>query len=264
MARKKLRNHHEEEEHIDETWLIPYADLLTLLLALFIVLFSMRSEDQLKTNAMIKSLYKAFNTISVFDTTSGGKSPTNVSFTDDEVKNKPLPNEKDSQNVKSITDQKKDIQDLTEEKKLQELLKKLQQYINKYHLNAEISLTDMKEGIQITLKDRIIFDSGSDHLKSNFIPILNDIAKMLGTVDNSIIIEGHTDNRPIHSSLFPSNWELSGARALSVVHYFQNKNIPPTRMRYVGYGEYKPAYPNNTSANQESNRRVNIIILRKD
>lgn len=261
MSKKKRLNFHEEDEHIDETWLIPYADLLTLLLALFIVLFSMRSEDKQKSDAMMEALYKAFNTVSVFDTTSGGQTPSNNSNTNNIIRPKPeqIPN----QNANTAANEKNQETTNTDEKKLQELMKKLQAYIDQNHLNAEVSLNDLKEGIQITLKDRIVFDSGSDHLKSNFIPTMDDIAKMLQTVDNSIIIEGHTDNQPIHSSQFPSNWELSGARALSVVHYFQSKGIDPIRLKFTGYGEYKPMVPNDTPQHREANRRVNIIILRK-
>lgn len=244
MAKKKHHNNH-EEEHIDESWLIPYADLLTLLLALFIVLFSMRSEDQAKSDAMLESLYKAFNSVSVFETDSGGQTPSSTSQT------KPSPETKSTDLVGE------------EEKKLQDLMKQLQQYIDQNQLNAEITLTDLQEGIQISLKDRIVFDSGSDTLKQNFVPILDGIGGMLKAVDHSIIIEGHTDNKPIHSSKFPSNWELSGARALSVLHYFQSKNIDPSRLSYTGFGEVKPLNPNDTSENREANRRVNIIILRK-
>ncbi|NRD79369.1 OmpA family protein [Bacillus sp. BRMEA1] len=263
MSRKKRHNHHEEEEHIDETWLIPYADLLTLLLALFIVLFSMRSEDKSKMDAMIQSLYTAFNTISVFDTNSGGQSPSNTGLTTKQNTPGSIASQNSSANAKQILNQNKNQTESTDEQKLQEFMKQMQQYIDQNHLNAEIHLTDLQEGIQITLKDSIIFDSGSDQLKANFTPILDNIAKMLQTVDNSIIIEGHTDNQPIHSTQFISNWELSGARALSVVHYLQSKSINPQRMRYTGYGEYKPIYPNDTPAHREANRRVNIIVLRK-
>jgi chemotaxis protein MotB len=263
VARKKRHNKQEEEEHLNETWLIPYADLLTLLLALFIVLFSMRSEDKTKMDAMMESLYKAFNTISVFETNSGGQTPSYSSFTENKTKPNPIPNQNPNAYPKQLSNTDQDKAGSDNERKLQEFMKKMQQYIDQNHLNAEIHLTDLQEGIQITLKDRIIFDSGSDHLKPNFTPILDNIAKMLQTVDNSIIIEGHTDNQPIHSSQFPSNWELSGARALSVVHYLQTKNINPIRLRYTGYGEYKPIYPNDTPAHREANRRVNIIVLRK-
>lgn len=253
MAKRKRLDDH-ESDHIDESWLIPYADLLTLLLALFIVLFSMRSEDQAKATAIIESLYNAFNTVSVFETNSGGQTPSNTNYTDQTPVPSPMPEPEKKPESGELS---------AEEQKLQDLYSKLQQYIDEHQLNAVISLTDLTEGIQITFKDTIVFDPGSAHLKENFTPILGDIAKMLSTTDNPINIEGHTDNRPMNSAEFPSNWELSSARALSVVHYFQSKSIDPNRLRFTGYGEFKPIAPNDTDANREANRRVNIVILRK-
>lgn len=264
MARKKRSSKHVHEEHTDESWLIPYSDLLTLLLALFIVLFSMRSEDKAKMQAMVESLYNAFNTVSVFETNSGGQTPSNTSFTSNQAQQKPMPNEDKLPEPTPKTGLNAQSKGTDEnEKRLQELMKKLQTYINEKHLNANISLTDIGDGIQITLKDKIVFDSGSDKLKRYCFPILNNIASLVQSVDNPIIIEGHTDNHPIHSSLFKSNWELSGARALSVLHYFQDKGISPNRLRYIGYGEFKPLFKNDTPAHREENRRVNITILRK-
>lgn len=256
MAKKRHHDSH-EEEHVDESWLLPYADLLTLLLALFIVLFSMRAEDSAKSNAMLESLYKAFNSVTIFESNSGGQLPDNSTLTDKDAEKDVVPEVK----PKPEPEVKPPISE--DEKKLQDLMAKLQKYINQNKLNASISLTDTEEGIKITLKESISFDSGSDQLKSGFIPILSKISGLLKTVDHSIIIEGHTDDRPIRSSRFPSNWELSGARAASVLHFFQTKNIDPNRLSYTGYGEFKPLKPNNTSENRAANRRVNIIILRK-
>jgi chemotaxis protein MotB len=253
VVRQKRHKRHEEEEHMDESWLIPYADLLTLLLALFIVLFAMRTEDKGKMDALMKSFYNAFNTVSVFDTDSGGQKPT------DKTDSNPLPKpEEPEQN-----EQPEPNQNSEDEKNLQEFMKNMQKYIDDNGLSAEIRLTDLQEGIQITLKDTIIFDSGSDRLLANFTPTLDSIANMLKTIDNSIIVEGHTDDKPIHSSQFPSNWELSGSRALSVVHYLQMKDVNPIRLSYTGYGEFKPIYLNDTPEHREANRRVNFIVLRK-
>jgi chemotaxis protein MotB len=256
VAKKRHHDSH-EEDHVDESWLLPYADLLTLLLALFIVLFSMRAEDSEKSNAMLESLFKAFNSVTIFDSSSGGQLPDNSTLTDKDTEKDVVPE------VKPDTETEVNPPISEDEKKLQDLMAKLQQYINQNKLNASISLTDMQEGIKITLKESISFDSGSDQLKSDFIPILSKISGLLKTVDHSIIIEGHTDNQPIRSSRFPSNWELSGARAASVLHFFHNRNIDPNRLSYTGYGEFKPIQPNNSSENRAANRRVNIIILRK-
>lgn len=256
MARKKKLKENHEEEHIDETWLIPYADLLTLLLALFIVLFSMRSEDVEKTNAMFDSLNNALNNFVIFEGSGSEEKPSPQSnqqkSSDGEEKNN-----KNSNIPAGVSVNDKD------EQKLQDLMTELQNHIDQNNLNAEVTLYDITEGIQITLKDRIVFDSGSDNIKVNFIPSLDEITRIIKRLDNPIIIEGHTDNKPIHTSRFTSNWELSGARAAAVLHYFQNNGISPNRLSFTGYGEFKPIAPNDTPENRELNRRVNIIVLRK-
>jgi chemotaxis protein MotB len=259
VAKKKRHKHH-EDEHVDESWLLPYADLLTLLLALFIVLFSMRSEDEAKATAMMESLYTAFNSISVFDTDSGGQTPSNNSNTSNVIIPDEIPEPEEE--VEPESEPEKEVEGNVVEEQLQELMAKLQKYVDENGLEAEISLTDLQEGIQITLKDKIVFDSGSNKLKSEFIPTLNDIATMLSTLEQPIVIEGHTDNKPINNSKFPSNWELSASRALSVLHYFQGKGIDPHLLRFSGYGEYQPLYPNDSAKNREANRRVNITVLR--
>lgn len=258
MARKKKLKEEHEDEHIDESWLVPYADILTLLLALFIVLFSMRSEDIEKTNAMFNSLNKALNTIVIFDSSSGGQDPGNPN---------PKSTEADTEDEKKPENEQPPAGKTPvlnkDEQNLQELLSELQEHIDQNNLQNEISLDDISQGIQITLKDRIVFDSGSDHIKQNFIPSLDEITRILQRLDNAIIVEGHTDNKPIHNSKFQSNWELSGARAAAVVHYLQNSGISPTRLRFTGAGEYQPVAPNDSDQNRQKNRRVSIIVLRK-
>jgi chemotaxis protein MotB len=260
MAKRKKKEKR-EDEHISESWLIPYADLLTLLLALFIVLFSMGSDDVQKANAIFQSLNNALNTFIIFD--SSGEEPNNSNQQNSDTKTG-TDEKKENKDEKNTGTPPKGISaNDKEEQKLQDLMTNLEDHIEQNNLDGEMNLTNITEGIQITLKDRIVFDSGSDHIKDNFIPILDEITKLLMKLDNPIIIEGHTDNRPIHNSRFPSNWELSGARAAAVLHYFQNHGIDPTRMRFTGYGEYQPIAPNDTPENREANRRVNIIVLRK-
>lgn len=266
MTRKKKLQENNEEEHTDETWLIPYSDLLTLLLALFIVLFSMRSDDVDRTNLLFDSLNEALNTFMLFEGSGGEQSPVDPNKQpvtgNDRSEEKPSGTE-DEQDAKDKKPHKGTSVNDKNEQQLQDLMNDLQEHIEENNLKAEITLNDINEGIQITLKDRIVFDSGSDHIKDNFIPSLDEFTRILTKLDNPIIIEGHTDNRPIHNSRFTSNWELSGARAAAVLHYFQNNGINPNRLRFTGYGEYKPIAGNDTAENRELNRRVNIIVLRK-
>ncbi|MBP1931449.1 flagellar motor protein MotB [Ammoniphilus resinae] len=243
-----MRRRRREEQHDEgsERWLITYADMITLLMVFFIVLYSMSNIEKEKADSLIESMYNAFNHVSVFDTTSGGKEPT----TEKMSMEAPVPSTMPTKPSPS-------------EAALQGLKQKLQEYVNEHDLNLVIDLTENPKGVQLTLKDVILFDLGQANLKPDFLHTLDDIIGLLSVVDNPINIEGHTDNRPIRSGQFPSNWELSSARALAVLHHFEKKGISPERLQFTGYGEYHPVYPNDTAEHRQANRRVNIVILRK-
>jgi chemotaxis protein MotB len=245
MSKRRRRMHEEHEEHIDESWLVPYADILTLLLALFIILYASSSIDQEKYQAIMETFQSEFTGTSNPDKQEG-------------LTTAPLP--PDQQQV--VPPKKEEKEDKTDAG-LDELKQKLEKYINANKLNAVVTLEDTLRGVEVSIKDVVFFDSGSAVLKEHSFKTLNGIVGLINTVPNSISIEGHTDNEPIHTSTFRSNWELSAARAASVLHYFDKKNVDPKRMQFTGYGEYQPLVPNNTVKNQQANRRVTIVILRK-
>ena len=117
-------------------------------------------------------------------------------------------------------------------------------------------------GLVIRLNNAILFDSGSAEIKSEHEESLIVVANTIRSLDNYIRIEGHTDNIPINSDIYPSNWELSSARAASVVQLFINKcDFLPNKLVAVGYGEYKPVEDNSTARGREKNRRIDIIVL---
>jgi chemotaxis protein MotB len=244
---RKLRKNFEEEheEHIDESWLIPYADILTLLLALFIVLFAASNINQAKYEAIMKSFKSEFTGTKI-DSKSAGLSPTPSST------EKQLP----AQTV-TPTEEKKDPE-------LDQLKQKLAKYIADNHLQAIVTLEDTKRGVEISLKDFILFDSGKADLKVSSFKTLDALVGLIKTVQNPINIEGHTDNVPIGNAAFASNWELSAARAASVLHYFESKNIAENRLQFTGYGEFRPLFANDTAYHRQANRRVNIVILRNN
>ncbi|UKI40590.1 MAG: OmpA family protein [Candidatus Melainabacteria bacterium] len=112
------------------------------------------------------------------------------------------------------------------------------------------------------MKDTLLFDSASAEIKPNSLDTISDIANFLTTVDNPVIIEGHTDSIPIKNSIYATNWELSSARAINLIKYLtENYKLSPKRLSAVGYGEYAPIYDNTTNKGREKNRRVDIIIL---
>ena len=113
------------------------------------------------------------------------------------------------------------------------------------------------------LANPVLFGLGESELKPSAILVLHQVAVLLKDIPNAVLVEGHTDDKPISRGDFHSNWELSVARAFGVIRYFiEEENIPPQRLSAVGYGEYKPLYPNDTEENRAKNRRIEINIVR--
>jgi chemotaxis protein MotB len=248
---RKPRKHFEEEheEHIDESWLIPYADIMTLLLALFIVLFASSSINKSKYEALMDALKSEFSGTKIENHQTG------LSINPSSKKTETVP--KMQQHVQSNPPTRS-----KEEIELDQLKEKLEKYIADNGLNAVVTLEDTKRGVEVTLKEVILFDSGKANLKENSFHTMDGLVGLINTVPNPISIEGYTDNVPVGKSGFSSNWELSSARAVSVLHYFEEKKIAIERLQFTGYGESHPLYPNDTNEHRQENRRVTIVVLR--
>lgn len=125
-----------------------------------------------------------------------------------------------------------------------------------------VQVSQKQEGVYLTLSDKLLYDTGRAELKPNAMPIIDRVAGILKTTSFNLRVEGHTDNIPIHTPQFPSNWELSTARAVSVVRYLvEAKQIDPIRLSAVGYGEFKPVAPNDTPEGRQANRRVEMVLI---
>jgi chemotaxis protein MotB len=148
---------------------------------------------------------------------------------------------------------------------LEEALHKIEFYVKSNSLVEGAAAKFNKEGnIEISLKDGVLFDSGQALIKSRAKPILKKLGTIIKTMDNQVIIEGHTDNVPIISAKYRSNWELSSARALAVSKYFiENTHFSPKKISIQGFGEYKPVSSNATIAGKSKNRRVTIVVVKK-
>ncbi|WP_194190912.1 OmpA family protein [Clostridium chrysemydis] len=236
MARKKKKP--ESEGLKGDEWLGTYSDMVTLLLTFFILLYSMSSVDSEK----LKQLSKAFNQVMVG---TKGDSILQYDLYDGEV---PL--------VGGESDNK-DISDTA-----QSMYKGVKEFVKDNNLSDTVDITEDERGVILQLKDSILFQTGESKLKPESKDILNKINTLLKSVPNSIVVEGHTDNVPIHNSEYDSNWDLSTARAVTVVRYFiEEKGENPSRFSASGYGEYKPLVANNSDDNRSKNRRVNILIV---
>ncbi|OGS35016.1 MAG: hypothetical protein A2474_02065, partial [Elusimicrobia bacterium RIFOXYC2_FULL_34_12] len=140
----------------------------------------------------------------------------------------------------------------------------LEKFIKEKNLSEFAKVETNAQRVKISLSNPILFDSGSSDLKEEAIPALKEIAQLINTMDNPVIVEGHTDNVPMISKRFRSNFELSAARAFSVINYFiSSEKMSPSRFSTFGYGEYRPISPNDTENNRAKNRRIEINIIRK-
>lgn len=251
---KKRKQHH--DEHLDESWLIPYADLLTLLLALFIILFASSEMDSKKYDSIMRSLNSAF---------TGGSS----FFEQPEVvpvPGEPATKKKDADTTSEQTDlagaQRQQIQKETAE--LQELKQKLDQYIQDNKLSAQLETKLTNDMLMITIRDNALFASGSATVKPEAQKLAVTISDMLTQYQQyQIEVAGHTDNVPIRNAEFETNWDLSAKRALNFMKILlQNDNITADRFRAIGYGEYRPIDSNDSADGRSKNRRVEVSIIR--
>ncbi len=263
MARKK--KHEEHENH--ERWLVSYADFITLLFAFFVVMYSLSAVNEGKFRVLSESLVAAFSSspkslqpVQVGQTLKGPASPVSRL---DPLKappmvvapdlSKPVPPALPAPvEPPAITPRMQVIKDMADdiERAMGPLIK------------ADLLLVRRDSlWIEVEIKTSILFPSGSAQLQAQAKPILQKIAEILGKFPNAVHVEGFTDNVPINTLAFPSNWELSAARAASVVHLFMQAGMQPERMAAIGLGEYRPIADNSTEEGRNKNRRVVLVVL---
>src|SRR5271156_606914 len=258
MARKK-----KHEEHVNaEAWAIPYGDLVTLLFALFTVMYAMSSVNEGKFRVLSDSLIAAFHGApkSIQPVNIGEKQPGKGG-------DKPLVGLMPTALIK-IKEQKVPEADTPRDPNMSEAhvsneapgaLIRMERAVE----NAMQALIDAKlvtirresMWLEIEINTDILFPSGSGTFAPQAAPVLDKLADVLKPVPNPIRVEGHTDDRPIKTAAFPSNWELSAARSASVVHEFTKAGIDPLRLEIVGFGEYHPRQPKDTGGGGNANRR---------
>jgi chemotaxis protein MotB len=257
VAKKHKEKKHSEEEG-GEAWLLPYSDLMTLLLAVFIVLFAVSKVDQTKAEEISNAFKGMFESSSgVMSEGEGSVIPREPNGVD-EMKggdNTEAGNAVSQEELEAFLGK-------YEVNNLQELQTRLDAIFEHEEMSDLVSTNVDLRGLVITLNNAIVFNSGSADIKPEYESSLIKIADIIRLVNNHIRVEGHTDNRPINTSTYPSNWELSTARAAGVVRLFIEKGkIAPERVVAVGYGEYKPVADNSTEEGKEKNRRIDIIVL---
>lgn len=238
---RKKKKHH--EEHADESWLLPYSDVLTLLLALFIVMFAMGQTDKAK----LKTMSEQFNVIF-----AGGKG-----ILESDGSNI-VPEDSNTGGSEGITNTQ------IEENTMNEIKSTLEAEIAREGYSDRVKVGLSSEGLEITIQDAVLFNSGDAEVLKGVTPLLVQISNMITGLDNEIKIVGHTDNVPIKNDKFRSNWDLSAIRAVNVMNFMVGTGkIHQEKVSIQAYGEYMPKASNATEVGRAQNRRVEIFIVRK-
>ncbi|WP_410513003.1 flagellar motor protein MotB [Paenibacillus sp. BR2-3] len=254
---KKTR-HEEHEEHADESWLLPYSDLMTLLVALFLVLYAMSATDAQKYEEMSRAFSSALSGGSgILDNSSA--TPTESSM--DQGKGKKVDSVvQDNTGEAEIAKLRQQ-----EQQDLEKLKKQFDQYIKNNGLTDLLSTKLNQSQLMITISDNALFSSGLAFVEDDSRQLAKSISVMLQQFpDYEVLVQGHTDNIPISNSSYSSNWDLSVDRALHFMKILLlNPNLNPKKFSPIGYGEYRPIADNSTAAGRAKNRRVEVSILRK-
>jgi chemotaxis protein MotB len=256
MGRRK----HAEEHVNHERWLVSYADFITLLFAFFVVMYSISQVNESKYRVLSNTLTDAFNQpelqvhpIQVGETAKSN--PLNfVELSAMAIKNKDGHGNKEEQNSE-LAEQQPEIPE-----QFKAISDKIEQALGDLIKQNMVTLRGNEQWLEIEMQSSLLFESGDAALGNKALELLGQIAEILKAEQTPVRVEGFTDNVPIKSVRFPSNWELSSARAAAVVQLFIEEGLDPTRLMATGYGEFQPIAPNDTPENRTKNRRVVLMI----
>ncbi len=254
MAHRKRQQEHENHER----WLVSYADFITLLFAFFVVMYSLSSVNEGKYRILSESLEAAFRA------PARAMEPVQVG----NIARSPFEIPPEFRKTPSVLDINYILRTFGEEDQLAQLkhtikamAKELKQAMAPLIDDDLVNIRSDDLWIEVEIKTSILFSSGSAGLAAPAKPILQRLAIIVKNYPNRIHVEGFTDNIPIRTRIFPSNWELSAARAATVVRLLAQSGVDPSRMVAMGYGEYRPKADNSTLAGRVKNRRVVVTIL---
>jgi chemotaxis protein MotB len=278
-----MSKRHKHEDHVNhEAWAIPYADLLTLLLAFFVVMYAISSVNEGKYRVLSDSLFAAFRgsprtlqPVQVGEKAVGSGADIQMTIVQQamlEGQPRSMLEPTPIKTAKSLnswaqtntTYDSETTQSAAAVEQLETVAREVEQAMSSLVDQKLIAVRRHGLWVEVEIRTDILFPSGVATLSPEAINILRQLAQTLAPFPNPIRVEGHTDNRPINTRIFPSNWELSSARAASVVHLFTEAGMAPSRLAVIGLGEYRPAQSNDTTEGRNANRRVVLVILSGD
>jgi chemotaxis protein MotB len=233
-----------------DRWLVSYADFMTLLFALFVVLFAFAKADQKKQAQVTESIDAAFRSLGIFPESSRLHSKGVAGGSEQAVAPMNIVMGEDVLAPAKIKDD------------LDQVRRELQQTLSNQVAQHTVSIQMGRDGLVISLREAGFFNSGSATPRPETLPTLRQIAASLGRTPYDLRIEGHTDNIPIHTAEFDSNWELSSARATRIARLFLDMHaLPADRLSAAGYAEFHPVANNNAPEGRAQNRRVDLVVL---
>jgi chemotaxis protein MotB len=280
MSRRRKKKHEEHLNH--EAWAIPYGDLITLLLAFFVVMYAISSVNEGKYRVLSDALFAAFRgaprtlePVQVGEKQVGSGADVRTTLVEQSMLQgqprsmlAPIPIEtglpKHPGKSGGAVDPVQSAQAAAAAGALERVADEVLRAMDVLIRANLVFVRHQTTYIEVEIRTDILFPSGSATLSDTAIPVIQKLGNVLKPFPNAIRVEGHTDSRPIATVAFPSNWELSAARAASVVHLFASVGVQPARLAVIGHGEFRPAQSNDTPEGRNANRRVVIVILSTD
>jgi chemotaxis protein MotB len=268
MARRKRH-----EDHLNhEAWAIPYGDLVTLLLAFFVVMYAISSVNEGKYRVLSDSLFAAFRgaprtmqPIQVGEKQVGSGADVKTTLVEQAMIEgqprsmlAPLPVKN---NAPARAEAELNAKQSARARALQQVADEVAKAMDDLVKANLVIVRRTDFWIEVEIKTDILFPSASAQLEPGAVGVIEKLGDALAPYPNLVRVEGHTDNRPIKTVAFISNWELSAARAGSVVRVLASKGVAPSRLAVIGYGENRPTHPNDSVDGRNANRRVVVVIL---
>jgi len=249
--RRKYLDQRQSDNH--ERWLVSYADFMTLLFAFFVVMYALSSLNEGKYRVLGESLTGAF----------GSKAPARIVPAAPPLPPDlpPLPRDLPLQPRAPRTIIRPADPQALQREQMRDIAHDILKVLDSLVRNGQVRVTQSNRGISVEINASVLFDSGQAQLRAQSGRVLQEVGAVLAHAQQGIQVEGHSDDAPISTSQFPSNWELSAARASSVVRLFAASGVAEARLSVVGYGPNRPVTSNDTPEGRARNRRVTVLIL---
>jgi chemotaxis protein MotB len=239
-------------EHVNhERWLVSYADFITLLVATFTALYALSKSDADTAKAVADGMREAF----------GSGTPQMITMESPEADGIPSRKHKAGPKKSDQPGKSKPSKKAGKEE-FEKIKDELESYLMTKGALTKVSIDIQERGLRVSMKEGGFFESGKADVKTDAYSILGELAEKVNKFGNQLRVEGHTDNVPMRSRTFPSNWELSSARATNVARVLTEKfGVPAEKISATGYGEHRPVFPNTDVAGRSRNRRVDLVVL---